>query len=234
MVDVPGVLGNDSDANNDPLTALLMSGPSNGQVTLFSDGSFTYTPNPDFSGTDSFTYKVSDGVATSLPVAVTIMVNPATIVNDLLTLDGQETSFDATPQLPHAPAGVFTIQATFTNQGAASIANPFFNVVTLTRGNLLLNADDGPNGVGATVTLPPPADLLEPGEQVTVRFTIGLQNRQPFDFFVDGLGTVNGVRSARRPPAKASFDLSITELAQLGTDGLDDEAFGIFLPAVAR
>ena len=234
VVDAPGVLGNDRDGNNDPLTALLMSGPSGGQVTLFSDGSFNYTPNPGFNGADSFTYKVSDGMATSPPVAVTIMVNPVTIVNDLLTLDAQETSFDPTPQLPHAPAGVFTIQATFTNQGAAPIVNPFFDVTTLTRGNLLLNADSGPGDIGATLTLPPPADLLVPSEQMTVRFAIGLQRRQPFDFWVDAMGAVNDVQPARRALVKTSFNFSTIDLAQFGSDSLDEHGFDIFLPTVAR
>ena len=43
-VGAPGVLGNDSDADGDPLTAVLVSGVSNGSLTLNSDGSFTYTP----------------------------------------------------------------------------------------------------------------------------------------------------------------------------------------------
>jgi hypothetical protein len=41
----PGVLGNDSDADGDPLTAILNTGVSNGTLTLNADGSFDYTPN---------------------------------------------------------------------------------------------------------------------------------------------------------------------------------------------
>ena len=50
-----GVLFNDTDAENDPLTAVLDIGPSNGSLTLNSDGSFVYTANTDYTGTDSFT-----------------------------------------------------------------------------------------------------------------------------------------------------------------------------------
>lgn len=57
----PGVLGNDSDPDGDMIIALLVSGPANGIVNLNPDGSFTYTPNAGFVGTDSFTYKASDG-----------------------------------------------------------------------------------------------------------------------------------------------------------------------------
>ena len=57
----PGVLGNDSDPENDPLGAFLIDNPTGGNVTLSENGSFVYTPDPDFSGTDTFTYQVSDG-----------------------------------------------------------------------------------------------------------------------------------------------------------------------------
>src|SRR5262249_39690655 len=69
------VLGNDTDADGDPLTAAVVSGPSHGTVTLNSDGSFTYTPAVHFVGQDSFTYAANDGVAASLPVTVTISVS---------------------------------------------------------------------------------------------------------------------------------------------------------------
>ena len=70
----PGVLGNDSDPDDDPLSAVLASGPANGALDLRADGSFTYTPAADFAGTDSFTYRASDGTATSAPATVTITV----------------------------------------------------------------------------------------------------------------------------------------------------------------
>ncbi|MCA9218104.1 MAG: cadherin-like domain-containing protein, partial [Planctomycetales bacterium] len=51
-----GVLSNDTDPNNDMLTASLIDDVTNGTLALESDGSFTYTPTPGFTGTDSFTY----------------------------------------------------------------------------------------------------------------------------------------------------------------------------------
>ena len=81
-VATPGVLGNDTDSNGDPLTvppatAILVYGPSAGTLTLNPDGSFTYDPDPDFNGMDQFTYKVNDGTLDSNDVAtVTITVNP--------------------------------------------------------------------------------------------------------------------------------------------------------------
>ena len=78
-IGAPGVLGNDSDPNGDGLTATNASNPANGTVALSADGSFVYTPDPDFNGSDSFTYRVSDGSLQSGPVTVTVSVSS---VND--------------------------------------------------------------------------------------------------------------------------------------------------------
>ena len=59
------LLANDTDPNGNPLYAILVSGPTNGSVSLNLDGSFVYTPSKKFSGIDFFTYKVSDGIAES-------------------------------------------------------------------------------------------------------------------------------------------------------------------------
>ena len=75
-VSAPGVLANDSDPDGDPLTAILRSGPSDGSLTLNSNGSFTYKPDADFNGTDSFTYVANDGTSDSNVATVTITVNP--------------------------------------------------------------------------------------------------------------------------------------------------------------
>src|SRR5262249_48389474 len=53
------------------------SGPSSGTLTLNADGTFTYTPAAGFSGTDTFTYRASDGGAVSGEATVTITVSPA-------------------------------------------------------------------------------------------------------------------------------------------------------------
>ena len=69
-----GLLANATDADNDPLTASLVSNPANGTATVNSDGSFTYTPNFDFIGTDTFTYATNDGVDSSNTATVRIAV----------------------------------------------------------------------------------------------------------------------------------------------------------------
>lgn len=87
-----GVLGNDSDADSDPLTAVLDTDVSNGSLTLDADGGFSYDPDPDFNGTDSFTYHANDGTADSSEVTVTITVDP---INDVPVATGESHS---TPQ----------------------------------------------------------------------------------------------------------------------------------------
>jgi hypothetical protein len=73
-VAAPGVLSNDTDEDGDLLSAVLVSGPGNGTLTLNSDGSFIYTPAANYAGTDSFTYKVNDGELVSNIATVSIAI----------------------------------------------------------------------------------------------------------------------------------------------------------------
>ncbi|NLX96929.1 MAG: tandem-95 repeat protein, partial [Rhodopirellula sp.] len=85
VISVPGLLGNDTDADGDPLTAALVTEPANGTLTLNSDGSFSYDPVLHFHGTDSFTYQANDTLADSNVATVTITVssvNDAPVASD--------------------------------------------------------------------------------------------------------------------------------------------------------
>lgn len=75
-VAAPGILTNDTDAEEDALTASLLTEPANGSLILHADGSFSYTSAPCFHGSDSFTYAASDGTAESNAATVTITVHP--------------------------------------------------------------------------------------------------------------------------------------------------------------
>lgn len=75
------VVGNDAD--RDALTYSVATQPTNGILTLQSNGSFTYLPNAEVTGADTFSFVVSDGKATSVAATVNITI-------DLLTV-----SFDA-------------------------------------------------------------------------------------------------------------------------------------------
>ncbi|MCY9879266.1 cadherin-like domain-containing protein [Vibrio natriegens] len=90
----PGVLSNDSDVDGDPLTVSLLTNPSNGTLTQNADGSFTYMPNANFNGIDSYTYEACDtiGVCDSATVTITVVpVNDPPVAED----DSYSTTQDA-------------------------------------------------------------------------------------------------------------------------------------------
>lgn len=72
-----GVLANDTDVEGASLTASLTQGPAHGALSLSPNGSFTYQPTASFAGVDTFTYRASDGSASSATTAtVSITVSP--------------------------------------------------------------------------------------------------------------------------------------------------------------
>jgi VCBS repeat-containing protein len=74
-VPAPGVLDNDSDVDGDALTVVDYTQPANGSVTQNPDGSFTYTPNENFNGVDTFEYTISDGNGGTDTATITITVS---------------------------------------------------------------------------------------------------------------------------------------------------------------
>ncbi|TDL30254.1 tandem-95 repeat protein, partial [Jeotgalibacillus sp. S-D1] len=74
-----GKLSPATDVDGDKLTYALADKAANGSVTISSDGSYKYTPNANFNGSDSFTYTITDGTETITQTA-TITV---AAVNDL-------------------------------------------------------------------------------------------------------------------------------------------------------
>ncbi len=71
-----GLLANDLDSDGDVLTANLVDQVTHGVVSISADGGFQYTPETDFAGTDTFTYRANDGQADSSVATVTINVQP--------------------------------------------------------------------------------------------------------------------------------------------------------------
>ena len=93
LVGAAGVLGNDSDADGDALTAALVAGPAQGTLVLNADGSFGYTPDAGYSGNDSFTYQASDGALASNTATVSITVSHVNVAPVAAT-DAYATSED--------------------------------------------------------------------------------------------------------------------------------------------
>ncbi len=100
-VAAPGVLGNDTDVDNDSLTATLSVGPAHGAVNLSVDGSYTYRPVLNWNGTDTFSYRAFDGALYSNTATVTITVTPVNdapvAVDDTATTQQDTTLTVATP-----------------------------------------------------------------------------------------------------------------------------------------
>jgi len=135
-----GVLGNDSDVDGDELTAVPVSGPASGSLALNADGSFSYTPNAGFEGTDSFSYQASDGVDGSAAAAVTIAVlanRPPVAVNDTVNTTRNTPPIsinvlanDSDPDGNLLPATV-TIVTPPNKGGTANVVNNGSNTVSI-------------------------------------------------------------------------------------------------------
>ncbi len=79
-IPIPGVLGNDADPDQDELSAILVSGPAHGMVTLAPDGSFIYEPESGYYGADEFMYRATDGELSSDPVTVSLTIHEKIII----------------------------------------------------------------------------------------------------------------------------------------------------------
>ena len=104
------VLGNDTDVDGDPLSVTSASA-TNGTVVVETDGSLSYTPNADFSGTDTITYEISDGAGGTATGSVAVSVGAAndapvavddtasTAEDTAVTIDvlGNDTDLDGDP-----------------------------------------------------------------------------------------------------------------------------------------
>jgi hypothetical protein len=75
-----------SDPDNDALTFSIVDAPAHGDATLLDEsiGSFTYTPNQNYKGSDAFTFKANDGRADSntATVAITVHANHPPVAED--------------------------------------------------------------------------------------------------------------------------------------------------------
>lgn len=157
-----GILANndvDPDAGT-TLTAQQVAGPSNGTLTLNADGSFAYTPNANFNGTDSFTYQAFDGALPSNIATVTITVravNDAPTLNPIGNLSIVENAGPQTVNLTGIGSGAAnetqTLTVTASSNNTGLIPNP---TVTYTSpsatGTLTFTPVAGQNGT-ATITV---------------------------------------------------------------------------------
>ncbi|HEU4322963.1 MAG TPA: hypothetical protein VFS21_07405 [Roseiflexaceae bacterium] len=156
-----------------------------------------------------------------------LLQNPS--INHRLKLTGAVGSYNVTPQ-PNAPAGVYTLRATFTNVTEISLEQVSFTVADLGAGNKLLDAQGGPAGVGGQLVVPPEAlggdGVLSPNESFTLSFRVGLAQPGTSGLTVDAIGAPRDWLDAEPAPTydanNASFAFGVRSSNSL------------FLPAVRR
>lgn len=107
----PGLLTNDSDVESSKLSAVISKAPDHGTLDLNADGSFVYTPESNYFGADSFTYKAFDGAAQS--AAATVSLNVVLTNNLRLALDVVSNSWKVAVTGPY-PA-VYTLLVSSNN-----------------------------------------------------------------------------------------------------------------------
>ena len=129
-VTLPGTLVNDSDIDSVNLTAVLLAGPAHGTLTIDTNGSFSYQPAANYSGTDSFTYKANDGAQDSNFATVRLTV---IAVNDTPGASNDSYTTNQGAQLTVAAPGV--LQNDLDVDGdiltASIVASPAHGTVTL-------------------------------------------------------------------------------------------------------
>jgi hypothetical protein len=166
-VPAPGLLANDIGPTGTTLTASQVTGPSHGSVSLNPNGSFTYTSNANFYGSDAFTYRVSDGTTQSNVATVTITVTP--------TQCAPRPKVQATP-IPGAGKLSVHVEATpLSTQQNNSLRELRFG--TFQNGKVTLNGQAITSG--QTVTVPVNTVAVDftverstPGQPTTVPFTV--------------------------------------------------------------
>lgn len=131
----PGLLGNDTDGENDPLTVFSFTQPAvgTGGVAVNANGAFTFTPALDFSGSTSFTYRITDGALQSAFATVSITVNAVndapTITTTPLTSATEDTlySYDADNSDVDGPQAIWSLNSpTHTCGGSINASTGLF------------------------------------------------------------------------------------------------------------
>jgi VCBS repeat-containing protein len=155
----PGVLGNDGDPDGDPLSAALVSGPSHGTLTLNADGSFTYTPVANFGGSDSFSYRASDGSQESNPAGVTLTITASndvptvTVAAGGMCIGDDSGTINLTVADADTAATVLTLSAASSNSTLVPTRNVVFGGSGSTRSMTVSAADNRAGNATVTVTV---------------------------------------------------------------------------------
>ena len=139
-----------SDAENDPLTYTIVSGPSHGTLSSGTGASRTYTPAPGYVGSDSFTFKANDGTADSniATVSITVTEAPSLVVTTLQDATANDGETSLREAINYANGGTAGTSPTIT------FASGLAGTITLGGTELGLSRDVTIQGPGAaTITV---------------------------------------------------------------------------------
>lgn len=204
----PGVLENDTEPDDDTLSVVAFSTPTNGALSATSTaGAFTYTPPKDWSGTASFTYTVSDGILTDTGT-VTIEVDPA---NDapVATADSYSTPYGTV--LAVAAPGVLKNDTDVENDalGAWKVTDPAHGTLSLsTDGSFTYTPSAGYSGPDSFTYRA--SDGKVDSAPVTVAITVGT---------APNVAQVTTTLSLTSSSATPKYGTSVTLSATLLGDG---------------
>ncbi|RYE69742.1 MAG: tandem-95 repeat protein, partial [Rhizobiaceae bacterium] len=150
-----------SDADGDLLTYIVTTAPVNGTLVLNTNGTYTYTPNANFNGTDSFTIKVSDGkggtVTLTIPVTVT-SVNDAPVVTPQSITTNEDSSVNGTIIATDVDGDPLTYAVTTAPVNGTVVINPDGTYTYVPKPNFsgtdsfIVTISDGKGGL-VTVTI---------------------------------------------------------------------------------
>lgn len=117
------VLANDADPNGDSLSIASFNQGINGAVAQVGNN-LVYTPVADFTGTDTFTYSVTDPAGNQSTATVTVTVNPSKLpvaVDDTaLTLEGEPVTIDVLGN-DNSPTGAPLTVSSYTNPANGTV-----------------------------------------------------------------------------------------------------------------
>jgi len=175
-VSAPGVLANDTDPDGTPLTVILETLPSHGALVLNANGAFTYTPTPNYNGTDAFSYRVVDTNGAVDLATVTLTVNasndaPTVAINNpsvtvergqLATNSGTYADLDSDNIFLSANLGMVSNNAngTFSWNLTTGELTPATSTVTITASDS--NGGSATTSFNLTVNNPPPPPNTPP------------------------------------------------------------------------
>jgi len=216
----PGVLANDADVDSINLTVVVTENPTSGVVVLENDGVFTYTPNADYFGDESFEYTVSDGeneVTATVAIAITD-VNDPPVISDPISITVESTGletplsviglsepividlFDSTPTITNDAPAAFPLGTTIVTWTATDSSDAFATATQL----ITLEDTTSP-------TISTPSDLIVEATGLdTLQSSVGLSEPTVTDA-VDSTPTITN-------DAPVVFSLGDTTVIWTATD----------------